>query len=90
MHTETSLEMMDEVTKELGDLLRQFWRVTCSQFNTIELQREADARARRMKNAPTAPHNATVQVSGDDLSQNREPNAQQDNQAPVDSKFLLQ
>jgi len=89
MHTETSLEMMEEVTKELGNLLHQFRHVTCSQFSTVELRREADARARQTKDAPTATCNATARVSGDDLSQGRELNAQQEKQAPVDSGFLL-
>ena len=47
MHTEDSLVLMEEITKELGDLLRQFRRLTCSQFCTVELPREADARVRR-------------------------------------------
>ena len=47
MDTDTSLDLMEEVTKELGDLLRQFRRLTCSHFSTVELPREADARVRR-------------------------------------------
>ena len=53
MHTEDSLELMEECTKELGELLRQFRRLTCTKFGTVELQREADARARRRKDVTT-------------------------------------
>ena len=54
MHTEDSLVLMEDITKELGDLLRQFRRLTCSQFSTVELPRETDARVRRAKEASTA------------------------------------
>jgi hypothetical protein len=47
MHTEPSLELMEECTKELGVLLRQFRQLTCTKFSTVELPREADARIRR-------------------------------------------
>jgi hypothetical protein len=47
MHSEDSLVLMEEVTKELGQLLRQFRQLTCSQFCTVELPREADARLRQ-------------------------------------------
>jgi len=89
IHTETSLEMMEEVTKELGDLLRQFRRLTCAQFSTVELRREADAHTRLTKDVPTATCNVMVQSSGDNLTQNREPNAQQDSQAPTGGIFLF-
>jgi len=49
MHTEDSLALMEESTKEIGELLRQFRRLTCTQFGTVELPREADARLRRNK-----------------------------------------
>jgi hypothetical protein len=49
MHTEDSLGLMKESTKEIGQLLRQFRRLTCAQFGTVELPREADARLRRNK-----------------------------------------
>jgi len=49
MHTEDSLSIMEECTTELGRLLRQFRDLTCSQFSTFDLSREADARARRRK-----------------------------------------
>jgi len=53
MHTEDSLGLMEESTKEIGDLLRQFRRLTCTQFTTVELPREADARMRRKRDPAT-------------------------------------
>ena len=53
MHTEDSLTLMEECTKELGGLLRQFRNLTCSQFSTVELPREANARVRRRKDVHT-------------------------------------
>ncbi len=47
--TEHLLTIMEEVTKELGHILRQFRQLTCSTFQTFELPWEADARVRRRK-----------------------------------------
>ena len=60
MHTDTSLDLMEEYTKELGVLLREFRRLTCSQFSTVELPREADARVRQRKKDPTTQHSDTA------------------------------
>jgi hypothetical protein len=64
MHTEYSLELMEESTKEIGELLRQFRWLTCAQFSTIELPREADARMKRKKDSATdvshPDHNAAL------------------------------
>jgi len=81
MHTKDSLGLMEESTKEIGELLCQFRRLTCAQFATVELPREADARMRRKKDPATdipcpdvaAPLNAvpnnvplpTITTSGD-------------------------
>jgi hypothetical protein len=46
MHTDSMLTLLEELTTEFGKLMRQFRDFTCSQFSTIELPREADARAR--------------------------------------------
>jgi len=54
MHTEDSLKLMEENTKELGDLLHQFQNLTCSQFSTVELPQEADACVRWRKEATNA------------------------------------
>ncbi|KAF8873128.1 hypothetical protein BD779DRAFT_1452164, partial [Infundibulicybe gibba] len=58
MHTDGTLSILDELTVELGKLLRQFRDLTCSQFHTVELPREVSARTRRQirqRAAATAP-----------------------------------
>jgi hypothetical protein len=47
MHTDSSLGLLDELTAEFGKLMRQFRDLTCSEFATTELPREAAARNRR-------------------------------------------
>jgi hypothetical protein len=47
MHTDTTLDIMDAVTSDLGEKLRAFQQRTCAFFKTRELRREADARNRR-------------------------------------------
>jgi hypothetical protein len=47
MHTDTSLALLETLTAEFGQLLRQFRDKTCTKFSTVELPREASARQRR-------------------------------------------
>lgn len=49
MHTDSSLELLEKLTVEFGQLLRQFRDLTCSAFDTVELPGEAAARIRRRK-----------------------------------------
>ncbi|KAL0060725.1 hypothetical protein AAF712_012505 [Marasmius tenuissimus] len=48
MHTDTTIEELKNLSQELGNLLRSF-RNTSSQFNTLELPREAAARAKQQQ-----------------------------------------
>jgi hypothetical protein len=47
MHHDMTLSLLDYMTTWLGAQMRLFDHVTCSTVVTRELQREADARARR-------------------------------------------
>lgn len=47
MHTDTTLEHLEALTKEFGLLMRQFRDITCSQFETVELPHEVAARNRQ-------------------------------------------
>jgi hypothetical protein len=47
MHTDETLEILDDVTVQLGAEFRAFSTKTCSAFNTRELHRETEARKRR-------------------------------------------
>ncbi|TFK46791.1 hypothetical protein OE88DRAFT_1637606, partial [Heliocybe sulcata] len=47
MHTDSSLAILRNVTGEFGKALRRFERVTCAAYVTLELPKEAAARARR-------------------------------------------
>ena len=47
MHTDQSLDLLEELTTEFGDLMRHFRDVTSSQFATMELPQEMAARNRR-------------------------------------------
>jgi hypothetical protein len=49
MHTDTTLEILSQVTMSLGTTLRQFEETTCSVFQTRELVREQIARQRRQE-----------------------------------------
>lgn len=52
MHTDTTLKIMEEVTKLLGEQFRKFSTVTCEKYDTKELQREIAACARRASQRP--------------------------------------
>jgi hypothetical protein len=47
MHSDTTLDIMDEVTASLGDTFRHFSDEVCPAYNTKELPKEANARRRR-------------------------------------------
>lgn len=47
LHTEHTLDFFDQVTRNLGLLMRKFLNVTCSAFDTKELPSEEAARGRR-------------------------------------------
>ena len=46
MHTDHTLEILDQTTTALGTEFRAFSNNTCSKFNTRELHREVEARKR--------------------------------------------
>ncbi|KAJ8074151.1 hypothetical protein PM082_012443 [Marasmius tenuissimus] len=48
LHTERTIDELNELSRELGNLLRAF-RDSSANFNTLELPREAEARARRQR-----------------------------------------
>jgi len=50
IHTEETLTSFEQITADLGILLRHFAGVTCKGFNTTELPRESRARMRRAAN----------------------------------------
>ena len=47
LHTTTTLKYLKEATRSLGFILRNFAKKTCSAFDTHELPKEVNARARR-------------------------------------------
>jgi len=47
MHSDSTLLLLEELTTEFGQLIRQFRDFTCIQFKTVELPRETAARKRR-------------------------------------------
>lgn len=57
MHTESTLDTLDDLTQTFGSLVRRFARVTCKAFVTVELPKEAAARVRR---TATKKSNATT------------------------------
>jgi hypothetical protein len=52
LHTDDSLNKLDEALKALGKQLRRFQQFTCSAFQTMELPREVAARQRRQDADP--------------------------------------
>lgn len=46
VHTETTLNVLENVTARFATALRHFTEVTCPGFNTVETDREYDARRR--------------------------------------------
>ena len=55
LHTDISLDLMDDVTTTLGHTLRTFDKATSSAFETRELHREAEAHLRRHNRSASHP-----------------------------------
>ena len=53
MHTDLTLDILDNLTSILGHKLRRFDDETCSKFVTLELPREAETRNRKAAKAST-------------------------------------
>jgi hypothetical protein len=51
LHSDLTLDILDDVTTILGERFRHFQRDICPSYATRELPREANARRRRRKNA---------------------------------------
>lgn len=65
VHTDNTLDILEQATRALGDRLRTFVSETCPLFATKELRREAEARHRRyirqqMSGASTVQHGVSV------------------------------
>jgi hypothetical protein len=59
LHTDHTLEILDDTTTQLGDHLRGFVETTCSEIPTKELRREYEARKRRESKAAKSKGNTT-------------------------------
>jgi hypothetical protein len=70
MHTDDTLQILDDFTTNLGDQLRYFADVTCPNYSTVELPREAAARRRR-KSKKSAQVNVTNEKETTDTRQKK-------------------
>ena len=63
MHSDSTLLLLEELTTEFGQLIRQFRDLTCAQFKTVELPRETAARKRRHAKQQSAASSAVPHPS---------------------------
>lgn len=64
MHTETTVNILAETTRQLGIAFRSFVSKTCSAFTTRELDREVEARKRRqVRQGGNKPSTSATQIS---------------------------
>lgn len=63
MHTDSSLSLLESLTAEFGLLMGEFQELTCSQFSTTELPREAASRKRRNLKKTAAQSSETTTTS---------------------------
>ncbi len=64
MQTEGSLKLLDDLTTEFGQLIRQFRDLTCNTFATVELPCEAAARERRRQENATSSSSQAGNTAG--------------------------
>jgi hypothetical protein len=68
MHTDITLDILDQVTSELGEAFRRFKDNICSAYLTRELKREAASRRRRQAKKAARKGNAANPTSEDSCS----------------------
>lgn len=83
IHTDTTLERLDQLTTKLGQTIRKFTNVTCQAFKTRELPRETEARARRK-----AKKNSIKELEASALKINTTPKIKQFNMSTPKLHFL--
>jgi hypothetical protein len=60
MHSESSLLHLKQLTWEFGQLMREFQKISATEFTTVELPREAEARQQQtMQLQNSTPHQST-------------------------------
>jgi hypothetical protein len=70
LHTDATLDIMDNVTTALGQALCDFKVNTCSMFSTRELQKEVNARKCRQAKKSTKKNSPATQKSANMVIQN--------------------
>lgn len=60
MHTDSTVTYFDNLTTELGQVMRDFEKFTCSEYNTVELPKETAARIRRQAQTAQGTTGATA------------------------------
>jgi hypothetical protein len=64
MHTDVTIQRLDDLTSDLGEKLCQFKSDTCSAYRTYELKREMDARRQKQARQHKTTDVATATQSG--------------------------
>ncbi|KAF6758408.1 hypothetical protein DFP72DRAFT_1065097 [Ephemerocybe angulata] len=67
LHTDTTLDIMDTLTTELGEAAHAFSSETCAAFETLELKREYEARKRTEARKSTKKNKAGPEASVTDV-----------------------
>ncbi|KIJ29828.1 hypothetical protein M422DRAFT_187908 [Sphaerobolus stellatus SS14] len=75
MHTDSTIALLEQLTKQFGTMIRKFRDVTASRYITLELPREKDARVRRLAAAASqgqqrAPGDSTMKTKRKGLNLN--------------------
>ena len=60
LHTDVTLDILDNLTTQLSKELRDFQKTTCANFQTFELRREAEARKCRQNAAESTSGTSTL------------------------------
>ena len=64
LHTDSTLQYLEKLTKELGKLMRNFRDTTQSSFATFELPKEKGARQRRQTSGQGKASGGSLKVKG--------------------------
>ena len=86
MHSDPTLQLLDDLTTEIGSSLREFSSVVCPSYKTRELPRELEARHRRAAKQSKADD---VAARGVDLENTQTPREKRDQTGPRIKKYNI-
>lgn len=89
MHSDLTLELLDNLTAEIGESLREFSNVVCTSYKTRELPREQEARRRKAAKQSKNINTAAQSNDSNNTESTQAPRIKRDEAGPQIKKYNI-